>query len=67
MHLYKDINLRDELQSFKFKIEEINNIIYKCVQIKNVIVSKDPNEKNIRKILNFGHTYGHAIESYFFK
>ena len=63
--LVYDINLWDELQSFKFKIEEINNIIYKCVQIKNLIVSKDPNEKNIRKILNFGHTYGHAIESYY--
>ena len=63
--LVYDINLWNELQIFKFKIEEINNIIYKCVQIKNVIVSKDKNEKNIRKILNFGHTYGHAIESYY--
>lgn len=63
--LVYDINLWDELQSFQFKIEEINNLIYKCVQIKNLIVSKDPNEKNIRKILNFGHTYGHAIESYY--
>jgi len=26
---------------------------------------QDPNEKGLRKILNFGHTLGHAIESYF--
>ena len=33
--------------------------------IKNEIVSKDPGEKSLRKILNFGHTLGHAIESHF--
>lgn len=35
------------------------------VDIKSDIVTKDPTEKNIRKKLNFGHTLGHAIESYF--
>ena len=33
--------------------------------IKNTIVSEDPKEKGLRKTLNFGHTLGHAIESYF--
>ena len=28
-----------------------------------MIVSKDEKEKNLREILNFGHTFGHAIES----
>jgi len=40
------------------------NLICKSIEIKNQIVKKDPNEKNERKLLNFGHTVGHAIESY---
>lgn len=39
--------------------------IYHSVALKNEVVQKDPTEKNLRKILNFGHTLGHAIESYF--
>ncbi|MBC7417540.1 MAG: 3-dehydroquinate synthase, partial [Pedobacter sp.] len=38
--------------------------IYHSVKIKNDVVTEDPKEKNIRKILNFGHTIGHAIETY---
>ncbi|GGE09727.1 3-dehydroquinate synthase [Psychroflexus salis] len=40
-------------------------LIYDSVQIKCNIVEADPFEKNERKTLNFGHTLGHAIESYF--
>jgi 3-dehydroquinate synthase len=40
-------------------------LIETSVRIKNEIVQEDPLEKNIRKILNFGHTIGHALESYF--
>lgn len=39
-------------------------IIEKCIRIKQDITEKDPKEKGLRKILNFGHTIGHAIESY---
>ena len=38
--------------------------IKRCGEIKREIVKKDPTEKGLRKILNFGHTIGHAIESY---
>jgi len=38
--------------------------IKKAVRLKNKIVQNDPLENNIRKTLNFGHTLGHAIESY---
>jgi 3-dehydroquinate synthase len=41
--------------------------IQKSVVIKNEVVQQDPTEQGIRKKLNFGHTIGHAIESYFLK
>ncbi|MFV5696401.1 3-dehydroquinate synthase [Flavobacterium sp. LB3P122] len=44
---------------------DFDELIYRSVEIKNEIVKQDPTEKNIRKALNFGHTLGHAIESYF--
>lgn len=42
-----------------------DELIYRSVEIKVDIVKQDPTEQNIRKSLNFGHTLGHAIESYF--
>ena len=45
-------------------LQEMNSIIPRAVEIKNNIVGKDPFEQNIRKYLNFGHTIGHAIETY---
>jgi len=48
-------------------INNLEKLIYKSIQIKNSIVALDPIEKNIRKSLNFGHTLGHAIESYSLK
>ena len=38
--------------------------IYHSISIKNKVVLEDPFEKGIRKILNYGHTIGHAIESW---
>ncbi|BAO66189.1 3-dehydroquinate synthase [Candidatus Karelsulcia muelleri] len=66
--LISDINLWNFLKKsifFKKKIKYDNNIIYQSIKIKNSIIDKDPIEKGLRKILNFGHTIGHAIESYF--
>ena len=58
-----DTNLIDYLKTFEKST--INKIIHRSIEIKNEIVLKDPREKGIRKVLNFGHTLGHAIESYF--
>lgn len=41
----------------------IENIIYKCVEIKANITSKDEFDQNYRLALNYGHTIGHAIEA----
>ncbi|MFP4846816.1 3-dehydroquinate synthase [Winogradskyella sp. PE311] len=46
-------------------ISHLDQLIYDSVIIKNKVVSEDPTEQGLRKILNFGHTLGHAIESYF--
>jgi len=64
--LINNINHWNKL--FKINIPTIDNIkdhIFSSILIKNSIVLEDPYEKSIRKILNFGHTIGHAIESYF--
>lgn len=44
-------------------LENYQQHIVRCGEIKRDIVAKDPTEKGLRKILNFGHTFGHAIES----
>ena len=41
-----------------------NELILQSISIKNAIVMLDPKEKSTRKSLNFGHTIGHAIESF---
>ena len=54
----------EKLSSLKtIDINNIDKMIYNSVVFKNSIVLKDLKEKNIRKVLNFGHTLGHAIES----
>lgn len=42
---------------------DIDEVIYRSLCIKRDVVEKDPKEKHLRKVLNFGHTVGHAIES----
>ena len=49
----------------KVDFADFDQLIYTSVEIKNNIVLQDPTENGIRKALNFGHTLGHAIESYF--
>ncbi|CAM3393886.1 3-dehydroquinate synthase [Aequorivita lipolytica] len=55
---------RIKTADFSNKIE-FEKLIWDSVEIKKKIVTKDPLEKNLRKTLNYGHTLGHAIESYF--
>lgn len=43
--------------------DQLENLIYDSVLIKKEVVESDPKEKGLRKILNFGHTIGHGIES----
>lgn len=41
------------------------SVVERSVDIKKEVVKQDPFESGLRKILNFGHTIGHAVESYF--
>ncbi len=66
--LIQSKNFYNYLVNNQKKILELNSqkiliLIYKSCLIKKKIVQKDTAEKNIRKILNFGHTFGHAYES----
>jgi len=56
LHLFNEIKDNKNLN--------ISDLIFRSIEIKNEVVLQDPKEKNIRKILNYGHTLGHAIESF---
>ncbi|QHL87189.1 3-dehydroquinate synthase [Nibribacter ruber] len=45
--------------------EDWTPLIEHSIKIKSRIVTADPLENDLRKVLNFGHTIGHAVESYF--
>ena len=57
----------EELRKFNLEnidYEHLQKVIRDSVNVKEYFVANDPTEKNIRKALNFGHTIGHAFESY---
>ncbi len=58
-----DVNLWDYLKENTEKLD-YHRLIKSSYKLKLEIVNKDPHEKGLRKKLNFGHTIGHAIESY---
>jgi len=62
--LVADKSLWNELKVNVPKIDPVKLII-NSVTLKNKIVEKDPHDRGVRKILNFGHTIGHALESLF--
>ncbi|MFN6038329.1 MAG: 3-dehydroquinate synthase [Bacteroidota bacterium] len=51
----------------KISAKNLLKYIQRSVEIKNDIVKKDPTEISVRKALNFGHTIGHALESFYLK
>lgn len=61
---YEKLKLYD-IKSKVIDYDKLLKLIEKSVSIKKYFVKTDPYEKNIRKALNFGHTFGHAFESYF--
>ena len=44
--------------------EILEQLILICIKLKAAVVEQDEKEGGLRKILNFGHTYGHAVEKF---
>jgi 3-dehydroquinate synthase len=73
--LVADIRLWEKLGSIRMKDLQMNqpvestweDLVASSVDLKCHIVEQDFREENLREILNFGHTIGHAIESLFLK
>jgi 3-dehydroquinate synthase len=64
--LIYDVNYWNKFRELSnLNSDDLEGLIHQSISIKNEIVSEDLTEKGIRKALNFGHTLGHAIESYF--
>jgi len=63
MSLTSNKNLFDFLMANNNAENNIEQIITEALLIKKHVVEVDPFEQNLRKVLNFGHTIGHAIES----
>lgn len=64
--LVADANYFEKITSKKineFPEEQLIELIAQSIQIKADFVHKDEKEENVRKMLNFGHTIGHALES----
>jgi 3-dehydroquinate synthase len=63
--LISDKDYWKKLKKIKLANSDLEEIVIESIKIKKDIVEADPLEKGKRKILNFGHTIGHAIETLF--
>jgi len=61
--LISDKKLWDEIRSKELKTQPWETLVPESVKFKCSVVKQDPYENGLRKILNAGHTVGHAIES----
>ncbi|MDE7070452.1 MAG: 3-dehydroquinate synthase [Clostridia bacterium] len=64
----KDKRLFEDLERIKSREEfmtKVEDIVYTCCDIKRRVVEVDEKDNGERMLLNFGHTYGHAIEKYY--
>lgn len=57
------LDSKDFFELFKDLHQNLDDIIYKSLMFKKRIIEEDEKDLGIRRILNFGHTLGHAIEA----
>jgi 3-dehydroquinate synthase len=57
-----DMLFMHTIEDYQKDIHKIDALIQHCVSTKNKMVMADFKESHVRKLLNFGHTIGHAIE-----
>ncbi len=53
----------DGLNRLRLNDGMMDGLILRSMEIKRAIVAQDPKEEGLRKVLNFGHTIGHALET----
>lgn len=63
--LISDKKMWDVIRTRALGEQQWHELIPHSVAFKKQVIDTDPREKGLRKILNFGHTIGHAVESYF--
>ncbi|HEY0741746.1 MAG TPA: 3-dehydroquinate synthase [Chryseosolibacter sp.] len=62
--LISDKRMWEVVRSRAFENQDWDELIRHSVSFKERVVTEDPREKGLRKILNMGHTIGHAIETF---
>ncbi len=60
-----DASYYNSVTNKSYNDQDWMNVIRHSIAIKGKVVTEDPKESGLRKILNFGHTLGHAIETHF--
>lgn len=63
--LIADAEKWNQIRKIDFEDQDWAGLIAHSVAIKSKVVEEDPKEKGLRKILNFGHTLGHAVETHY--
>jgi 3-dehydroquinate synthase len=63
--LISDLAMWESIRTKNLKDQDWEILVKHSVAFKKSVTDTDPKEKGLRKILNFGHTIGHALESYF--
>jgi 3-dehydroquinate synthase len=63
--LISDSDMWEVIRKTPFQKQDWNMLISHSADFKSRVIEQDPKEKGLRKTLNFGHTIGHAVESYF--
>ena len=63
--LISDKAMWDKVRINTLANQDWKTLVKHSVEFKWSVVAEDPKEKGLRKILNFGHTVGHAVEGYF--
>ncbi|MFO7258692.1 MAG: 3-dehydroquinate synthase [Bacteroidota bacterium] len=63
--LISDRNMWDVISKRSLREQDWEELIRHSVAFKARVTEEDPREKGLRKVLNAGHTIGHALESHF--
>lgn len=63
--LISDKEMWDKVRTKDLSQQDWQGLIKHSAEFKSSVVKRDPKETGLRKILNFGHTIGHAVESYY--